>query len=357
MTRLKPRLNPVLLLVIPVVLFFLPRMTDDVTLIGVLVTAFAFVMFSATWDLLSGYTGQVNFGHAAFIGTGAYSVALMSKYHPDVPGELALVYATGAAGLLGLIIGIPCLRLKGPYLALATLTAASALVQLTFVYKEQLGAEDGIAGVQGLTDHKALNGLGKNLSEIVLGPKSFAAKDGLSQGIYVGYYVLLVFMVIMIGALMALAYGKRGLVLRSIQQDESAAEAAGVPVTRYKLVAFVLSAALAGLAGGLFAMVQSSVSLQLLAVDLSLLIIIMAAFGGVGSIIGPAVGAFIVILLQDFYLDKIHFFEEEPDLKLAAFALLLLVVLIVQPRGLMPPLLQRLAKKGSATAAAGQAVS
>ena len=352
----RPRITVIALLAVPIVLLYVPRMTTDVALIGVLVVAFAFVMFGATWDLLSGYTGQVNFGHAAFIGGGAYTVALMSKYHPDVPGELALVYATGGAALLGLLIGIPCLRLKGPYLALATLTAASALVQLTFIYKEQLEAEDGISGVKGIDDASSLNSIGTNLSELVLGPKSFANKDGLSQQIYVNYFVLLVFMTLMVGGLMLLAYGKRGLVLRSIQQDESAAEAAGVPVTRYKLVAFVLSAALAGLAGGLLAMVRSSVALDLLAVDLSLLVIIIAAFGGVGSIIGPCVGAFIVILLQDFYLDKIHFFEEEPDLKLAAFALLLLVVLIVQPRGLMPPLLSKLAKKGSGTAAAGKAL-
>jgi branched-chain amino acid transport system permease protein len=354
--RFRPRPNVVLLLIIPFVLLYIPRLTDDVALIGVIVVAFAFVMFGATWDLLSGYTGQVNFGHAAFIGSGAYTVALMSKYHPDVPGELALVYATLAAAALGLLIGIPCLRLKGPYLALATLTAASALVQLTFIYKEQLEAEDGISGVKGVTDADALNSIGTNLSELVLGPKTFAGKDGLSQQIYVEYFVLLVFMVLMVGGLMLLAYGKRGLVLRSIQQDESAAEAAGVPVTRYKLAAFVLSAGLAGLAGGLLAMVRSSVALDLLAVDLSLLVIIIAAFGGVGSIIGPCVGAFIVILLQDFYLDKIHFFEQEPDLKLAAFALLLLVVLIVQPRGLVPPLLQKLSGRGSATAAAGKAL-
>lgn len=343
---LKP--NPLLLVLAPVVLFFLPRMTDDVALIGVIVTAFAFVMFAASWDLLSGYTGQVNFGHAAFIGIGAYTVALMSREQPDVAGGIALVYATLVAAALGLLIGIPCLRLKGPYLALATLTAASALVQLTFIYKEELGAEDGIPGVKGIREASSLDAIGTNLAEAVLGPQSFAGKDGLSQQIYVGYYVLLVAMVLVVGGLMYLAYGKRGLVLRSIQQNESAAEAAGVPVTRYKLVAFVLSAAVAGFAGGLLAMVQSSVSLQLLAVDLSLLIIIMAAFGGAGSIIGPCVGAFVVILLQDFYLNKIHYFEENPDLKLAGFSLLLLVILIVQPKGLVPPLLKRLSGKSLA---------
>lgn len=351
MTRRRFNPNVALLLAVPIVLLLIPRMTHDVALIAVIVTAFAFVMFGATWDVLSGYTGQVSFGHAAFIGSGAYTVALMSKYHPDVPGELALVYATGAAAVLGLVIGIPCLRLKGPYLALATLTAASALVQVARIKKQQLGAEDGIPGVRGIVEAGKLNAVGEKLSKLVLGSDTYNNESGLSQRVYVNYFVMLVFMVLVVGGLMALAYGKRGLVLRSIQQDESAAEAAGVPVTRYKLGAFVLSAALAGLAGGLLAMVRGSVALDLLAVDLSLLVIIIAAFGGVGSIIGPCVGAFIVVLLQNFYLDKVHYLAENPDLKLAGFALLLLVVLIVQPRGLMPPLLAKLAGKRTAAGA------
>ena len=351
-------LRPAVLLfvLLPIVLLYLPRFVADTQLLGVLTVAFAFVMFGASWDVLSGYTGQVNFGHAAFIGTGAYTVALLSRYQNDMSGELALLIGMVVAAVLGLVIGIPCLRLRGPYLALATLSVATALTQLTFIFKDQTGGEDGIAGVKDIRATAFLGDLGQSLAELVLGPVTFGDKNRLTQAIYVEYMVVMVVMVVMLGGLLLLAYGKRGLVLRSIQQDENAAEAAGVPVTRYKLGAFVLSAALAGLAGGLLAQVRGSVALDLLAVDLSLLIIIIAAFGGVGSIIGPAVGAFIVVLLQNFYLDKIHFFQEEPELKLAAFPLLLIVILIVQPRGLVPPLLQRITRRGSTTASAGKAL-
>ena len=315
-------------------------------------------MFAASWDILSGYTGQVNFGHAAFIGTGAYTVALLSKYHPDVANELALLAAVGVAALLGLVIGVPCLRLKGPYLALATLSVAGALVQLTFIYKEQTGGEDGIAGVKDVTSGAITGPLGEGISEFVLGPLTFAGKSGFDQYIYVSYFVALVVMVLMVGGLMALGYGKRGLVLRSIQQDELAAEAAGVPLTRYKLGAFVLSAACAGLAGGLYAQIRGTVALDLLAVDLSLLIIIIAAFGGAGSIIGPALGAYAVVLLQNYYLDRASdVFLEHPELKIGSFALLLIVVLIVAPRGLVPPVLQRLSRRGSPSRAAGAALT
>jgi ABC-type branched-subunit amino acid transport system permease subunit len=149
-------------------------------------------------------------------------------------------------------------------------------------------------------------------------------------------------MALVLVGLLKLGYGRRGLVLRSIQQDEMAAEAAGVPVVRYKLGAFVLSGALAGLAGGLLVQVRGSVGIDLLFIDLSLLIIIIAALGGVGTIIGPAVAAYVVVLLQLFYLDKITFFQENPELKLGAFSLFVILLLIVQPKGLLPPVLKRL---------------
>ena len=347
------KVNLLLLLLIPVALLFFPRFVDNTTLLQVVATANIFVMFAASWDILSGYTGQVNFGHAAFIGVGAYTVALMSKYQPDVSNELALVSGTATAAALGIAIGVPCLRLKGPYLALATLSVATALIQLTFIYKEQTGGEDGIANIKPVTDGALTGNIGEALAKFVLGPLTFGGKGGFDQYIYVSYFASLVLMVLMVGGLMALGYGRRGLVLRSIQQNEAAAEAAGVPLTRYKLGAFVLSAACAGLAGGLYAQIRGTVALDLLAVDLSLLVIIIAAFGGAGSIIGPALGAYAVVLLQGYYLDKISLYKDHPELKIGTFALLLIVVLIVQPRGLVPPLLQRLSGRGSSARAAG----
>ena len=348
------QVNVILLLLLPIFLLYFPRFVDNTTLLQVVATANIFVMFAASWDILSGYTGQVNFGHAAFIGFGAYTVALLSKYQPGVNNELALLIGTSTAALLGIAIGVPCLRLKGPYLALATLSVAGALVQLTFIFKSQTGGEDGIANVSAVTEGAVTGPLGEKLSELVLGPLTYAGLGGFDQYIYVSYFVTLTVMVLMVGGLMALGYGKRGLVLRSIQQDELAAEAAGVPLTRYKLAAFVLSAACAGLAGGLYAQVRGTVALDLLAVDLSLLVIIIAAFGGAGSIIGPALGAYAVILLQGYYLDRAsNLFVEHPELKLGSFSLLLIIVLLVQPRGLVPPLLQRLGGKGSPSRAAG----
>ena len=196
------KVNVILLLLMPIGLLFFPRFIDNTTLLQVVATANIFVMFAASWDILSGYTGQVNFGHAAFIGFGAYTVALFSKYQPDVSNELALLIGTGTAALLGVAIGVPCLRLKGPYLALATLSVAGALVQLTFIYKEQTGGEDGIAGVKPVTDGAITGPIGEGLSKFVLGPLTFDGLPGFDQYIYVSYFVSLVLMIVMVGGLM-----------------------------------------------------------------------------------------------------------------------------------------------------------
>ena len=338
-------LNAALAVVTVLVLAVVPALVGP-GLVSVIATANCYVIFAASWDIVSGYTGQVSFGHAAFIGAGGFTVGLLSKYQEGVPAELQLVSATVVAGLLGVAIGVPCLRLSGPYLALATLSVASALFQLSFIYKKQTGGEEGISGVPRLRDADLLGPLGKGLAKVfTFGAYGDARK--LEQIAYVNYYVTLVVMLLVMAGLLRLGYGPRGLVLRSIQQDESAAEAAGVPIVRYKLGAFVLSSALAGLGGGLLVQTRGGAGIDLLLVTLSLLVIIIAAIGGAGSIIGPAIGAYLVILLQNYYLDKVGLFEEHPELKPGLFALVLIVVLIVQPRGLIPPLLTRMRRQPS----------
>ncbi len=331
-----------ILLALTVVLLFVPVLVNgNLALLAVITSATVFVMFAASWDILSGFTGQVNFGHAAFIGAGAYTVGLLSKYHKDVSGEVALILGMLIAAAIGLVIGVPCLRLTGPYLALATLTAASALFQLAFIFKAQTGGEEGISGVQSVDKTSILGPIGKSISSVFV--PGFGDLRSFDRQYYVEYYVTLLLMLLMVGGLLALGYGKRGLVLRSIQQQESAAEAAGVPVTRYKIAAFVLSAACAGLAGGLLAMNRGSVGITELLVTLSLAVIIVSAIGGVGSIIGPAIGAYLVGIFQGYLLDRYFvFLREHGELKVGLFALILIVVLIVQPRGLVPPIMQKM---------------
>jgi len=315
-----------------------PRFLTRFSTIDVLTTAGVFAMFAASWDILSGYTGQENFGHAAFIGAGGFTVGLLTKY-ADVPVEVSMLAAAAIAGLLGLVIGIPALRLRGPYLALATLAAAAALLRLAFIFKPQTGGEEGISGLAKLGDGALLGPIGRGAARIFYG--DVGGLNRLNEASIVNYYVVLLAATSMVAVLAAYGASKRGLLLRSIQQDETAALASGVSTASLKVAAFVVSSTLAGIAGSLWVHTLTQVNIDTLRVDLSLLIIVMAVIGGAGSIVGPAIGAVIIVLLQDLVLDRLGI-DPGSQVKPMLFSALLIVVMIVRPKGLVVPLLRRL---------------
>lgn len=324
-------------------LLIAPRIISDITVIEILTTGAIFAMFAASWDILSGYTGQENFGHAAFIGAGGFTVGLFTKY-ADLPLEGSLVLGAIVAAAIGIAVGIPCLRLRGPYLALATLAAAAALLRLSFVFKRYTGGEEGISGIPNLGVGAVTGRIGRFLGKAVYGGASFDDLRNIDRISLTNYYIVLVGMVAVVGGLYLVGRSRRGLVLRSIQQDESAAEAAGVNTTRYKLIAFALSSACAGIAGALWVHVQSQVNINTLTVDLSLLVIVMAIIGGAGSIVGPAAGAYLIVLLEDYALDRFGI-QEGSQVKPMLFSGLLIVVMLVQPRGVIAPALRSLGQR------------
>ena len=302
---------------------------------ALIVTA-TYVLFATSWDIVSGYTGQVNFGHSAFIGIGGFTAAIAAQ-RADLDLWLVILLATVVAAVLGVVIGIPALRLTGPYLALVTLTVVTALIQIQLSLKEYTGGEEGVVGLPRLIEDPVLGPIGAALAKLMIGPATYEDGRTLDQDLYVDYALVIVITAIVVAGLLLLGYSKRGLVLRSIQQDPMAAEAAGVPIARYKVLAFILSGALGGFAGGLAVAIRGNANLDLLAVTLSLLIIVMAALGGVGTIVGPALGAVIVGLLDQKLLAEIDYVNRNLELKLGVFALILIIVVLVQPKGLLPP--------------------
>src|SRR5690606_36969357 len=127
-----------------IALLVLPLVWDDTYVMRVVTMAAIFAIFAASWDLLAGYTGQVNFGHAIFFGIGAYSSALIS-HHLGVPPWITLPIAAGISMLGGLLVGIPCIRLRGAYLSLATLAFPLILLGLLFAFPDFSGGELGIS--------------------------------------------------------------------------------------------------------------------------------------------------------------------------------------------------------------------
>ena len=285
-----------------VALLALPAVYGDPYVMRILTMSCLFAIFAASWDLLAGYTGQVNFGHALFFGAGAYTSALVSLKLGVTPW--ASVFAGAAmATLFGFLAGYLCLRLRGSYLSLATLAFPLIALGLLFAFPDFSGGELGISGLRRLTPSATGN-----------------------------YYVAAVSMLLVVFGLWRLADSKFGLVLHAIRDDEVAARASGINTPRYKLIAFAVSAAAAGFAGALFAHYLRVAGPSTLEVALSFQVVIWGIFGGVATIYGPVAAVFILYPLTE-WLGSFRTFGE---LRLLIFAVIVLLVLLFMPRGLAP---------------------
>jgi branched-chain amino acid transport system permease protein len=234
-----------------------------------------FALFACAFNLLLGYTGLLSFGHAAFFGGAAYFTAHAAKVWGWPPEAAILVGVLGAA-LLGLVIGFFAIRRQGIYFAMITL----ALSQMFFFFCVQAqftGGEDGIQGVPRGT--------------------LFGFID-LNQPLAMYFFVLAVFL-LGVFAIWRIVNSPFGMILRSIRENERRAISLGYSVANYKLAAFVMSAALAGLAGSVKALVFQFATLTDVAWQMSGEVILMTLLGGIGTMVGPAVGAGLVVSLQN----------------------------------------------------------
>lgn len=295
-------------LVFVVALLLLPVVTQDPYLLRILILTSIFAIFAASWDLLSGYTGQINFGHALFFGVAAYASGLINV-HLKMPPVLTIPLGAVAAVLAGLVVGIPSLRLKGTYLALTTLAFPIILLGLVFAIPDLTGGELGISGL-----------------------------DRLSASRLHSYYITVISMLVLTSAMWKITDSKTGIILHAIREDELAVRASGINTTRYKLMAFCLSGFFAGIAGGLYAHVMRTVGPSTLEVSMSFQVIIWCVFGGIVSIYGPVAGVFILFPLAEFL-------RILPKARMLVFALLVLLTLIYMPEGLIPWIRDKIEKE------------
>ena len=240
-----------------------------------------FALFACAFNLLLGFTGLLSFGHAAFFGSAAYVTGWLIKQQGWTP-ELALVAAALAAGLLGLLVGVVAIRRQGIYFAMITLAMAQ-MVYFICLQVPFTGGEDGLQGVP----------RGKLFGLLSLEPDTTL------------YYLILAIFVGIFLAISRIVTSPFGQVLKMIRENEPRAISLGYEVDRYKLLAFVLSAALAGLAGGLKTLVMGFATLTDVHWSMSGEVILMSLLGGVGTFFGPVFGAGIVISLQDLLADKV----------------------------------------------------
>jgi len=240
--------------------------------LGVLIVSMYFAILAGGWNLLAGYTGQFSLAPATFAMIGAYTTGLLNHYF-GVPPLLGIVAAVIVSGLVGLLLGRAVLRLVGPYLALTTLSFAE-IMRLVASNSIDITRGDLGLGVAGLMNSR------------------------------IGwYYLFLAALVVLLILFYMLLRSKAGLFLQAIRDDEVAARRAGVNVVFWKTAAFAISAAASGFAGALYAHFAELVTPELGLIGQTGLIVSMTVIGGMGTLAGPLVAAFLVYVLSEWLRD------------------------------------------------------
>lgn len=271
-------------------------------------------------NILTGYTGQISLGHAAFFGIGAYCCGIMtSTLH--VSFWIALPAAGLVAGFFGFLVGIPALRLKGLYLIMATM-AFSFIVQHVFWNWDSL--TKGHAGLP--VPYPAIGTL------VIKKDREF-------------YYLILFITVLAVAFAKNLFRTRVGRAFIAIRDHEVAAKVIGIDLTRYKVSSFVVSSFYAGLAGGLYAPYITNITPEHFSLMLSIEYIVMIIVGGMGSILGSIYGAFFVTFLPEALKLLIEYLKQDPsvdrviggaffDIRNAIYGLIIILFLIFEPKGL-----------------------
>ncbi len=243
--------------------------------------ALCFAIFACAFNLLLGYTGLLSFGHAAYLGAAAYFTGWLVKDAGFSP-ELGVLAGMLGAGAIGLVVGLIAIRRQGIYFAMITLAMAQ-MVYFVWLQAPFTGGEDGLQGVP----RGHLFGFIPLASDLAM------------------YYVVLAIFVAVFLAIVRIVHSPYGQVLKAIRENEPRAISLGYDVGRYKLLAFVLSTMLAGLAGSLKTLVLGFATLSDAHWSLSGEVVLMALLGGMGTFAGPVVGAFTIIGLQNYLADRV----------------------------------------------------
>ncbi len=275
-------------------------------------SALFFAMFAMSWDAVSGYTGQISFGHGVFFAVGAYTTTLLNLGY-GIPPLLSIPAGVVLAALAGVLIGVPALRLRGPYLSLVTLVAPLILLQIFIFYSDIFGGELGLSSPQGL----------------------------LGFAPYANYYLAFFLFLFILFILLAVTRSNAGAVFTAIREDEDAVAAAGLNAAKFKIFAFVLSAAIGGLAGAVFVHTPqgSPRPSVLFTVVVNIEVIIAAILGGMGTIVGAAIGGMFFYLLSE-WLSGVSWIipvvnAPVSNFDFLIFSIITLILLFVLPGGFL----------------------
>jgi len=291
-------MSPFILLCSLLLLIIVPFITRDNFLLHVIILANVYVVLSAAWDICSGYLGEVNLGHAAFFGLGAYTVAYFDQWFKLSPW-ISTLAGGGIACMFSLFIGFTSLTLKRDYFVIVTIAFAQILWSIASTWSSVTGGEEGIRHI-----------------------------SNFSPKVIFNYFLALALMVICIAILYAIVKSRLGRILLAIHEDEYASKAAGLNSSFYKILAFAISSFLAGLIGGFYGHYLGIVTPESLSLGVTFNVMAMTFVGGSTTIFGPIIGAYIITFLAQY----LYFFMEY---RLITQSLALLLIVLFFPGGLI----------------------
>ncbi|MBI2087544.1 MAG: branched-chain amino acid ABC transporter permease [Deltaproteobacteria bacterium] len=285
-----PSVFPVLFLLL------LPLFTPSLYMQRVLILTAVYALLALSWDFIAVATGLVSLGQALFFGVGAYLAAILNL-HFGLPPMVTLLVSTFAGAAIATALVAPCLPLRGVYFAMTTLVYPLLLAR-TIEATAVLGGTDGLVGIASFPN------------------------------VWVERYLVLAFVLGATFALRRLLRTDFGLVMRSISDNDQAVRASAINITVYKLVAIYLASALGCFAGAYFTHLYMFVGLSAFSLDLSILPIACAVVGGMGTLVGPVIGAFVLVPLAEMVRDL-------GTLRVVFYSLLLVALVLFKPEGLM----------------------
>lgn len=285
--------------------FLVPQVVTDAYYLHLISMSLIWTIMTQGLNIIQGYTGYVSLAQASFFGIGAYASALLTL-KTDLSSWAALPVAILVTTVIGALIGYPIFRTKGHYFAIVTM-AFCVITWIVMVTWESLTGGD--AGLPNVPAPKSVFGI------------NFADKSNY-------YYILLIFVLLTLLFVHRLIHSKIGRSLISIRENEQLAQAIGVSLTRYKLLAFSISAGLAGLSGSLYAHYVRYVNPTPFSIDYSLNAILAVILGGSGTIAGPIIGSFLLVFLPEY----LRIAEEY---RLLIYSLMLILITIYFPKGII----------------------
>ncbi|MFB0536505.1 MAG: branched-chain amino acid ABC transporter permease [Anaerolineae bacterium] len=286
-----------------------------------MILIFMYALLGEAWNILGGYAGQVSLGHAIFFGLGAYTSSFMLIRWGITPW-LGMVAGILIAVVISIIIGYPCFRLAGHYFAIATI-AAGEIVAITFLNWKLMGGAIGL--FLPLLDESLLN-----------------FEFHSSKAPY--YYIILAMLVVTVFIAYRIERSRLGFYFRAIKNDPDAARSLGIDLTKYKLIAMIISAALTAVAGTFYAQYLLFIDPHtVLPLMLSIQMCLIPVLGGTGTIAGPIIGSCILIPMAEY--TRVYLAGKVSGLHLFLYGLLIIVFAVFQPAGLMG-LVQRYRRRG-----------